>query len=88
LRASRRPQAERPRDKAISVEYRVNEISHATGASMPTSLPERRQPEFFPSPKHIVAIGVALAVIVMLAAYHARFKAWVSDALRAELVIS
>jgi hypothetical protein len=46
---------------------------------MPTTLPERKPPEFSPSLRHILALGAAMA-------YHARFKAWVSDALRAEFV--
>jgi hypothetical protein len=32
-------------------------------------------------------MGAALVVTIGLIAYHALFKAWVSDALRAELVI-
>jgi hypothetical protein len=54
---------------------------------MPTTLPERRsQPEFSPSPRQIVALGAALVLMIALIAGHARFKAWVSDALRAESV--
>jgi hypothetical protein len=53
---------------------------------MPTTLPERRPPEFSPSLRHILALGAAMLVMIALMAYHARFKAWVSDALRAELV--
>jgi hypothetical protein len=53
---------------------------------MPTTLPERRPPEFSPSPRHILALGAAMLVMIALIAYHARFKAWVSDALRAEFV--
>jgi hypothetical protein len=54
---------------------------------MPTTLPERRQTEFFPSRRQIIAMGAAMAVMIALIAYHARFKAWVSDALRAEFSI-
>ena len=53
---------------------------------MPTSLPERKV-EFFPSPRQLAAFGAALAVMIALIAYHARFKAWVSEAVRAEFVI-
>ncbi len=54
---------------------------------MPTTLPERRPPDFFPSFRQILALGAAMLVMIALMAYHARFKAWVSDALRAELVV-
>jgi hypothetical protein len=55
---------------------------------MPTSLPERRrQPEFSPSRRQVMAFGIALAVMIGLIAGHDRFKAWVST-LRAEIVIS
>ena len=54
---------------------------------MPTTLPERRPAEFSPSLKHILALGAAMLVMVALMAFHARFKAWVSDALRAEWVM-
>lgn len=54
---------------------------------MPTTLPERRQTEFNPSSRQLLALGVAFAVMIALIAGHARFKAWVSDALRAEFVI-
>jgi hypothetical protein len=54
---------------------------------MPTTLPERRRTEFSPSPRQLLAFGAALAVMICLIAYHARFKAWVSDHLRAELVV-
>jgi hypothetical protein len=60
--------------------------SLAAGLSMPTSLPERRT-EFFPSRRQIIAMGAAMAVMIALIAFHARFKTWVSDALRAEFVI-
>jgi len=53
---------------------------------MPTTLPERRQTEVSPSLRFLLAIGAATLVMIALMAYHARFKAWVSDALRAELV--
>jgi hypothetical protein len=53
---------------------------------MPTTLPERRPPEFFPSTRQILALGAAMLVMIAPMAYHARFKAWVSDALRAEFV--
>jgi hypothetical protein len=53
---------------------------------MPTTLPERRQTEVSPSLRFLLAIGAATLVMIALVAYHARFKAWVSDALRAELV--
>ena len=52
---------------------------------MPTTLPKRRsQPEFSPSPRQLVALGAALVLMIVLIAGHARFKAWVSDALRAQ----
>ena len=54
---------------------------------MPTTLPERKPPEFSPSLRHILALGAAMLVMIALMTYHARFKAWVSDALRAEFVI-
>ena len=53
---------------------------------MPTTLPERKPPEFSPWLRHILALGAAMLVMIALMAYHARFKAWVSDALRAEFV--
>jgi hypothetical protein len=53
---------------------------------MPTTLPERRPSEFSPSLRHILALGAATLLMIALMAYHARFKAWVSDALRAEFV--
>jgi hypothetical protein len=53
---------------------------------MPTTLPERRQTEVSPSLRFLLAIGAAMLVMIALMAYHARFKAWVSDTLRAELV--
>ncbi len=54
---------------------------------MPTTLPERRPPEFSPSLRHMLALGAATLVMIALMAYHARFKAWVSEALRAEFVL-
>ena len=54
---------------------------------MPTTLPERRQPYSSPSIRFIVALGAAFVVMVGLVAFHARFKAWVADTLRAELVV-
>jgi hypothetical protein len=36
----------------------------------------------------MLALGVATLIMIALMAYHARFKAWVSDTLRAELVMS
>jgi hypothetical protein len=53
---------------------------------MPTTLPERRQP-YSPSLRFILALGAAFVLMVGLVAFHARFKAWVADTLRAELVV-
>ena len=57
------------------------------GFLMPTTLPERRHTESDPSPRFLLAIGVATLIMIALIAYHARFKAWVSDAIRAEFVV-
>jgi hypothetical protein len=54
---------------------------------MPTTLPERRHIESDPSPRFLLAIGVATLIMIALIAYHARFKAWMSDALRTEFVV-
>lgn len=55
---------------------------------MPTSLPERRQPEFTPSLRQIVAFSAALVVLVGLIASHAPVIAWVNDVGPAEFVSS
>jgi hypothetical protein len=55
---------------------------------MPTTLPERSQPDRLPSRKEIAAMCIcyaaALSVLAGLIAYDVRVIAWISDAAQAE----